>query len=137
MVDIEYQLLMVSPTIISVVAFVVMGYEAPQLTTAANVFAALAYFQQLREPILMFPKSMGFIVEAYVAAGRIDDFLCAAELTVQPERIPFDRTQPVPFAIEVVNASFAWHTDSEAVYLPSDAATNLISGASARVDCVC
>ncbi|KAI0303610.1 ABC transporter [Multifurca ochricompacta] len=95
-------LAMSTPTIASVVAFLVYAGSGHRLTPAI-IFSSLSWFQLLRLPLMLLPMSFSAIADARNAAGRLQECftaeLVSETLVIDPE---------LKYALEINNASFTW-----------------------------
>ncbi|XP_073824005.1 sulfonylurea receptor [Musca autumnalis] len=62
-------------------------YESNSEITASRLFSALALFQQLTVPLLIFPITVPIILSAIVSTKRLEKFLAAHEIQKQFEGI--------------------------------------------------
>ncbi|XP_019895246.1 ATP-binding cassette sub-family C member Sur isoform X2 [Musca domestica] len=62
-------------------------YESNSEITASRLFSALALFQQLTVPLLIFPITVPIILSAIVSTRRLEKFLAAHEIQKQFEGI--------------------------------------------------
>jgi ATP-binding cassette subfamily C (CFTR/MRP) protein 1 len=89
------------PTLISMAAFAAHAALGRPLTPAV-AFPALALFNLLRFPVMMFPQQLLNLVNARVALSRLQAFVEAGEAAAPPRRPPGDP------AVEVRAGAFAW-----------------------------
>ncbi|KAH9177416.1 ABC transporter [Lactarius sanguifluus] len=91
-----------TPALASVVAFLVYAGSGHQLTPAV-IFSSLTWFQLIRVPLVMLPRSLSAIADARNAIGRLQECFTAelvSETLVKDPRLKY--------AIEIDNASFTW-----------------------------
>ncbi|KAI0255115.1 ABC transporter [Lactifluus subvellereus] len=93
---------MSTPTLASVVAFLVYAGSGHKLTPAI-IFSSLTWFQLLRLPLMMLPLSFSAIADARNAIGRLHECFTAELISEE-----FERDPKLPYAIEIDNASFTW-----------------------------
>ncbi|TMW53931.1 hypothetical protein DOY81_000988 [Sarcophaga bullata] len=78
----------ISSVLITFVTLAVYVYtESSANFTASRLFSALALFQQLTVPLLIFPITVPIILSAVVSTKRLETFLAAAEIQKQFEGI--------------------------------------------------
>ncbi|KAH9972120.1 ABC transporter [Lactifluus volemus] len=93
---------MSTPTLASVVAFLVYAGSGHELTPAI-VFSSLTWFQLLRLPLMLLPLSFSAIADARSAIERLQDCFTAELISEE-----FERDPNLSNAIEIENASFTW-----------------------------
>ncbi|KAI0040096.1 ABC transporter [Auriscalpium vulgare] len=93
---------MSTPTLASVLAFVVYAASGHDLTAGA-IFSSLSLFQLLRLPLMMLPLSFSAIADARNAIERLQTAFTAELVT---ETIVIDPS--IEHAIETEDASFTW-----------------------------
>lgn len=78
----------ISSVLITFVTLAVYVYcESGSDITASRLFSALALFQQLTVPLLIFPITVPIILSAVVSTKRLETFLAAPEIQKQFEGI--------------------------------------------------
>ncbi|KAK2076831.1 hypothetical protein QBZ16_005057 [Prototheca wickerhamii] len=114
-----------APILIMIAAFMSFTLVGSSLT-AGIAFPALALFNLLRFPIAMFPSQITDLINGAVALRRIQGFVDAEEVDLdfgagraaedgeESKELGEDSIdQPsAPLAIELQEASFAWHRDA-------------------------
>ncbi|KAI0041202.1 ABC transporter [Auriscalpium vulgare] len=95
-------LAMSTPTLASVLAFVVYAVSGHDLTPGV-IFSSLSLFQLLRMPLMFIPMSVASIADARNAIGRLENVFMAELVT---ETLVIDPT--IEPAIEVKDACFTW-----------------------------
>ncbi|VDB84771.1 unnamed protein product [Peniophora sp. CBMAI 1063] len=95
-------LAMSSPTLASVIAFLVYAAAGHQLNAAA-IFSSLSLFQLLRMPLMLLPMSFSAIADARNAIGRLQAVFEAELVT---EELIIDES--LKNAIESTHAAFTW-----------------------------
>ncbi|KAI9439889.1 ABC transporter [Lactarius indigo] len=91
-----------TPALASVVAFIVYAGSGHQLKPAV-IFSSLTWFQLIRVPLIMLPRSLSAIADARNAIGRLQECFTAelvSETLVQDPELKY--------AVEIDNASFTW-----------------------------
>ncbi|KAH9031754.1 ABC transporter [Lactarius pseudohatsudake] len=91
-----------TPTLASVVAFLVYAGSGHQLTPAV-IFSSLTWFQLLRMPLMMLPLSLSTITDARNAIGRLQECFTAELVSETLVKDP-----KLKYAVEIDNASFTW-----------------------------
>ncbi|KAI9357918.1 P-loop containing nucleoside triphosphate hydrolase protein [Zopfochytrium polystomum] len=92
------------PAISSAVTFLVYGALNPTLSPV-QIFAALALFNQLRQPVMWLPLMIANIGDAMIAFDRLQAFFEAPEVQFRP------RVEPAAkFGVEVRNGEFVWES---------------------------
>ncbi|XP_070558012.1 ATP-binding cassette sub-family C member 9-like [Ptychodera flava] len=71
---------MATPAIMTLISFSVYSSVSPTPLTPDITFSALALFQQLVMPLVMFPMTIGFTVNAVVSLSRLQKFFVASEV---------------------------------------------------------
>eukprot|EP00884_Botryococcus_braunii_P017606 jgi/Botrbrau1/4529/Bobra.60_2s0019.2 len=94
-------------TLISIASFSVYALMGFPLT-AAVAFPALALFNLLRFPVMVFPSQIAALIQGHVALRRIQGFIEEEEMK-QEELEP--AVQPPNLAILLQSASFAWEAE--------------------------
>jgi ATP-binding cassette, subfamily C (CFTR/MRP), member 1 len=89
------------PLYASILAFITYSATGNALK-AGNVFSSLTLFNMLRGPLMMFPRIMSSMIDAWVALGRIQGLLTADEL--EPPSIDYKHK----YAVSVENGTFIW-----------------------------
>ncbi|KAH9013251.1 ABC transporter [Lactarius hengduanensis] len=95
-------LVLSTPTLASVVAFLVYAGSGHQLTPAV-IFSSLTWFQLLRMPLMMLPLSLSTITDARNAIGRLQECFTAELVSETLVKDP-----KLKYAVEIDNASFTW-----------------------------
>ncbi|KAI9463347.1 ABC transporter [Lactarius psammicola] len=91
-----------TPALASAMAFLVYAGSGHRLTPAV-IFSSLTWFQLLRIPLMMLPRSLSAISDARNAIGRLQECFMAeliSETLVQDPNLKY--------AVEIDNASFIW-----------------------------
>ncbi|KAH8989225.1 ABC transporter [Lactarius hatsudake] len=95
-------LIVSTPAMASVVAFLVYAGSGHQLTPVV-IFSSLTWFQLLRLPLMMLPRSLSTIADARNAIGRLQE--CFTAELVSEAFVPDSNLKD---AVEIDNASFTW-----------------------------
>ena len=95
-----------APVLISLSALLTFA-GAGGAVTPAVAFPALALFNLLRFPVIMFPRQLTDIIAGRVALGRLQAFL-GAEKVSSEGRVVLPAASPPGTAVIVSGASFAW-----------------------------
>ncbi|KAJ3279841.1 hypothetical protein HDU76_009375, partial [Blyttiomyces sp. JEL0837] len=90
------------PAIASAVTFLVYGAINPSLSPV-QIFAALALFNQLRQPVMWVPVMVATLGDAVVAFGRLQEFFDAPESEFSA-RVD----EEAKFGVEVKDGEFVW-----------------------------
>ncbi|KAH9068491.1 ABC transporter [Lactarius deliciosus] len=91
-----------APALASVVAFLVYAGSGHQLTPAI-IFSSLTWFQLIRVPLIMLPRSLSAIADAQNAIGRLQECFTAELVSETLVKEP-----KLKYAVEIDNASFTW-----------------------------
>ncbi|KAI8928981.1 hypothetical protein BC831DRAFT_45566 [Entophlyctis helioformis] len=89
------------PVISASLSFVIYGVF--NTLQPGVVFASLAWFVQLRGPLLVVPQIFNSIAELKIALQRMGELMLAKELDAQPEMV-----EDADFALKVENGEFMW-----------------------------
>ncbi|KAL6768590.1 hypothetical protein ACKKBF_B11340 [Auxenochlorella protothecoides x Auxenochlorella symbiontica] len=102
-----------APIIITIVAF--MTYTLLGHTLSADVaFPAIALFNLLRFPIIMFPRQITDLINCGVALRRIQTFMEAGEVAQAGPDAPLDAGPPEATpVVQASHASFSWDAKCE------------------------
>ncbi|KAJ3331898.1 hypothetical protein HDU76_001930 [Blyttiomyces sp. JEL0837] len=90
------------PAIASAVTFLVYGAVNPNLSPV-QIFAALALFNQLRQPIMWVPVMLATVGDSIVAFRRLQEFFEAPEIVFK-SRVD----EGAKFGVEVRDGEFVW-----------------------------
>ncbi|KAK4142388.1 P-loop containing nucleoside triphosphate hydrolase protein [Dichotomopilus funicola] len=93
---------MALPIFSNMTAFIVYSITSHDLEPA-TVFSSLALFNGLRTPMNWLPVAIGYVIDAYTALKRTEEFLLAEDAAKPPE--------PEPDLVDAVcleDASFTW-----------------------------
>ncbi|KAJ3332412.1 hypothetical protein HDU91_003113, partial [Kappamyces sp. JEL0680] len=90
------------PVLASSLSFVVYGLTNPTLNPAV-IFASLAWFNQLRFPLMLLPRLLAGWADFKIALQRMDGLLSAEEVCDYIEHVPDS-----DYAIKMNHASFKW-----------------------------
>ncbi|KAH6849677.1 multidrug resistance-associated protein [Chaetomium sp. MPI-CAGE-AT-0009] len=93
---------MALPIFSNMTAFIVYSVTSHDLEPA-TIFSSLALFNGLRTPMNWLPVAIGYVIDAYTALKRIEDFLLAEEASAPPEPEP-----ELEDAVQLDDATFAW-----------------------------
>ncbi|KAI9449895.1 ABC transporter [Lactarius psammicola] len=91
-----------TPAMASVVAFLVYAGSGHQLTPVV-IFSSLTWFQMLRLPLMMLPRSLNTIADARNAIGRLQEYFTAELISETLAQDP-----KLEYAVEFDDASFTW-----------------------------
>jgi len=93
-----------TPFLVTFLSFAVYTLNGNTLD-ASKIFVAIALFNALQFPLMMFPMVISNIIETSISATRIWNFLCSEELADDVTH------EPCQYAILCDNANFQWEAD--------------------------
>ncbi|KAK4235854.1 P-loop containing nucleoside triphosphate hydrolase protein [Achaetomium macrosporum] len=93
---------MALPILSNMTAFIVYSVTSHDLEPA-TVFSSLALFNGLRTPMNWLPVAIGYVIDAYAALKRVEDFLLAEDAAAPPAPEP-----ELEDAVVLDEASFTW-----------------------------
>jgi ABC-type multidrug transport system fused ATPase/permease subunit len=93
---------MALPIFSNMTAFIVYSVTGHDLEPA-TIFSSLALFNGLRTPMNWLPVAVGYVIDAYTALKRIEDFLLAEEAAAPPAPEP-----ELDDAVRLDGATFTW-----------------------------
>lgn len=99
------------PVLVSLAAFGTYTYLGHSLTPAV-AFPALALFNLLRFPIIMFPSQIQNIINAQISFGRIQKFMEAEEMHPESIRKPA-MTADANVAVQLKDGVFSWDAEGK------------------------
>ena len=94
------------PVLASSLSFVVYGLTNP--LNPAILFASLAWFNQLRFPLMLLPRILAGYADFKIGMTRITELLQADEVSDYVERV-----EDASFGIEIKNGTFKWQIDEK------------------------
>jgi ABC-type multidrug transport system fused ATPase/permease subunit len=95
---------MALPIFSNMTAFIVYSVTSHNLEPAA-IFSSLALFNGLRTPMNWLPVAIGYVIDAYAALRRIEDFLLAEDAAEPPTSEP-----ELEDAVQLDEATFTWES---------------------------
>ncbi|KAF9914815.1 hypothetical protein BX616_007504, partial [Lobosporangium transversale] len=109
-----------TPFLVSLATFTVYAVVMKKPMTTDIVFPSLSLFNLLQFPLSMFPSVISSAVEAYVALGRVYNFLTSAEVDphaviVEDPRKLSGRNAAAKYALIAKDATYGWYKDSAPV----------------------
>jgi ATP-binding cassette subfamily C (CFTR/MRP) protein 1 len=95
---------MALPIFSNMTAFIVYSVTSHDLVPA-TIFSSLALFNGLRTPMNWLPIAIGYVIDAYEALKRIEDFLLAEDAAAPPTPEP-----ELEDAVQLDEATFTWES---------------------------